>query len=306
MRKAFIDALVAIARDDPKVVLLTADLGYCALEPFQQAFPGRYFNVGVAEQNMVGMATGLAEAGWLPFVYSIAPFAALRPYELIRNGPVYHRLPVRVVAMGMGFEYGHAGPSHFCLEDVGVMRSLGAMTVVVPADGAQAASALHATWDRPGPVYYSLGKDGKLSVEGLEGRFDVGRAQTVRRGGDVVLLGMGSVASELVPAAQALEKDGIAATVAVVSSFCPDPGDDVLVLLQEARLAVTVEAHRPSGGLGSFVATVAARNNVDVTVVPLAVDGPLEGSGDSQKGMWRRYGLHAEGIAGTVREALRS
>src|SRR5262245_52293790 len=126
-----------LAERDPRVLLLTGDLGFRALEPFAARFPGRFFNVGAAEQNMVGLATGLAEAGFVPFVYSIAPFATLRPFEFIRNGPVLHRLPVRVVGTGGGFEYGVAGPTHHALEDVGTLRTQPGLTVLAPADPLQ-------------------------------------------------------------------------------------------------------------------------------------------------------------------------
>src|SRR6058998_4414082 len=118
MRKAFVRTLIEIGAADSRVLLLTGDLGYMALEPFAQRFPDRFFNVGVAEQNMVGLATGLAEAGFIPFGYSIVTFAALRPYEFIRNGPILHQLPVRIVGVGGGVEYGNNGLSHYGLEDV--------------------------------------------------------------------------------------------------------------------------------------------------------------------------------------------
>ena len=123
---------------DERIVLLTGDLGFSVLEPFAERFPDRYFNVGVAEQNMIGMATGLAEAGFIPFVYSIVTFASLRGYEFIRNGPVRHRLPVRIIGIGGGFEYGHAGASHHGVEDIGVMRLQPGTLVFAPADAAQA------------------------------------------------------------------------------------------------------------------------------------------------------------------------
>src|ERR1044071_7254868 len=134
MRKAFLTALAEIAERDPRVVLLTGDLGFMAMEPFRERFPERFFNVGVAEQNMVGVATGLAEAGFIPFVYSIMPFAVLRPYEFIRNGPIQHQLPVLIVGVGGGFEYGHNGLSHYGLEDIAVMRVQPGISVFAPAD----------------------------------------------------------------------------------------------------------------------------------------------------------------------------
>src|SRR6266566_4068220 len=122
MRGTFAKTLAELADEDPRILLLTADLGYMALEPFSERFPDRFLNVGVAEQNMVGLATGLAEAGFLPFVYSIVTFATLRPYEFIRNGPVMQQLPVRIVGVGGGLEYGNNGLSHYGLEDVALMR----------------------------------------------------------------------------------------------------------------------------------------------------------------------------------------
>ena len=122
MRGAFVRTLMGLAERDPRILLLTGDLGYTVLEPFAERFPDRFFNVGVAEQNMVGLATGLAGAGFIPFVYSIVTFASLRAYEFIRNGPILHHLPVRIVGVGGGFEYGTAGATHHGLEDVGVMR----------------------------------------------------------------------------------------------------------------------------------------------------------------------------------------
>src|SRR5262245_6295267 len=150
MRATFVRTLVEIAENDPRVMLLTGDLGFMALEPFFDKFNSRSFNVGVAEQNMVGLATGLAEAGFIPFAYSIVTFATLRPYEFIRNGPILHRLPVRIVGMGGGFEYGAAGPTHHGLEDVGVLRVQPGITIIAPADHEQARNAILATWDLPG------------------------------------------------------------------------------------------------------------------------------------------------------------
>ncbi|HMV46813.1 MAG TPA: 1-deoxy-D-xylulose-5-phosphate synthase, partial [Blastocatellia bacterium] len=146
MRAAFTETIVELAERDPRILLLTGDLGYCALEPFAEKFPDRFFNCGVAEQNMVGVATGLAEAGYIPFVYSIATFASLRTYEFIRNGPILHHLPVRIVGVGGGFEYGTAGPTHYGLEDAGVMRLQPGLTVISPADHQQTRTAMLATW----------------------------------------------------------------------------------------------------------------------------------------------------------------
>src|SRR3989440_5762915 len=149
MRAAFIRGLVEIADRDPRVLLVTGDLGFTVIEPFADRYPERFFNAGVSEQNMVGLATGLAEAGFIPFVYSIATFATLRPYEFIRNGPIQHQLPVRIVGVGGGLEYGSNGLSHYGLEDVAVMRAQPSLTIIAPSDHQQARAAVLASWDLP-------------------------------------------------------------------------------------------------------------------------------------------------------------
>src|SRR5919106_782310 len=171
MRRSFVRALTEIADADPRVVLLTGDLGFSVIEDFADRHPGRFWNVGVAEQNMVGLATGLAEAGFVPFVYSIATFASMRAYEFVRNGPVLHELPVRIVGVGGGLDYGHNGVSHYALEDIAIMRTQPGMAVIAPADPAQAVAALWAAAELPGPVYFRLGKESS-ALEGVGGQFE--------------------------------------------------------------------------------------------------------------------------------------
>ena len=173
MRKAFVEAMLELAHRDERVIVLTADLGYMAFESFAQAFPNRFFNVGVAEQNMIALATGLAEAGFIPYCYSIANFAALRPYEFIRNGPVLHRLPVRIVGMGGGIEYPTNGATHYALDDVGALRVQPDLAIYTPADSAQTRRIIFDTAGVPGPIYFRLSKADSI-VPGLEGRFTPG------------------------------------------------------------------------------------------------------------------------------------
>jgi transketolase len=284
--------------------LLTADLGFLALEPFAEAFPERFFNVGVAEQNMVGLATGLAEAGMVPFVYSIAPFASLRPYEFIRNGPVFHRLPVRVVGIGGGMEYGPNGLSHYALEDVAVMRAQPTMTVIAPADHQQARSALIATANVPGPIYFRLGKDDEKVVPGLSGAFELGRIQRIREGRDAAIIAMGPIANEAMGAADLLRADGLDCAVAVVAGVSPAPTEDIAALLAGRALAVTVEFHYLTGGLGSLVAEVIADNRLDVRLLRQGVRSMPDGPVGSQGFMERSFGLSAEQLARAVVQEL--
>lgn len=305
MRLAFARTLEELAERDPRVLLLTGDLGFMVLERFAERFPGRTLNVGVAEQNMVGLATGLAEAGFLPFLYSIVTFAALRPYEFIRNGPVLHRLPVRIVGVGGGIEYGPNGPSHYGLEDVAVMRAQPGLAVIAPADHEQARAALRATWGLPGPVYYRLGKDDQATVPGLGGRFELGRVQVVREGPDALILAMGGVAREAAAAAEALTARGVRSTVGVVASVSPAPVDDLVALLSRFRVALTVEAHYLVGGLGSLVSEVVAAHGVACRVARCGVQDVADGVSGSQRYLYERHGLSAAALAEAALRELR-
>jgi transketolase len=304
LRKAFIESLTQLAAADERVILLTGDLGYMVMEPFRARFPDRFINVGVAEQNMIGVATGLAEAGFLPYTYSIATFASLRPFEFIRNGPVLHHLPVRMVGMGMGFEYGHGGPSHYALEDIGALRTLPGLTLVIPADSPQTSAALTATCHLPGPVYYSLGKDDRTLVPGLDGRFELGRVQVVRTGNDIAIVTMGSIAQEAVAAAADLASRGIDASVIVVSTFNPDPEDDLAEILARFRHVISLEAQTISGGLAACVGTQIARHGLPCRLLPLAVRFSPDGTTGSPADRWRKYGLDRASIAATAMTAL--
>jgi transketolase len=271
-----------------------------ALEPFIEEFPRRFFNVGVAEQNMVGVATGLAEAGMVPFVYSIAPFATLRPHEFIRNGPLLHGLPVRIVAIGGGLEYGPNGLSHYALEDVAMMRAQPSMTVIAPADSLQAKQALLAAATIPGPIYFRLGKDETTMVPGLNGAFELERIQRIREGRDAVIIAMGPIAAEAVAAAELLAVQGLDCCVAVVACVHPPPSDDLALLMLGRLLVVTVEVHYVNGGLGSLVAEVIAERGLGIRLLRQGVRTMPDGLVGSQRYMERLFGLSAEQIAEAV------
>ncbi len=304
MRGAFIQTLVGLAEHDARILLLTGDLGYLALERFAEKFPRRFFNVGVAEQNMVGLATGLAEAGFIPFVYSIVPFAVLRPYEFIRNGPIAHRLPVRIVGVGGGFEYGANGFTHYGLEDIAVMRAQPGISIIAPADHSQTRTALQKTWNLPGPVYYRVGKDDRAVVPGLEGAFELGKLQVLRAGERVLLLAMGSVAIEAATATQELERHGIRNSFAVLASVSPAPVEDLVRQLTTHKLVLTVEAHYQNGGLGSLVAEVLAEHGLDTWLVRCCVKHLPCGASGSQAWLHQKHGLAAPELVQTVLDSL--
>ena len=303
MRTAFIHSLVALAERDPRVVLLTGDLGFTVIEDFAERFPNRFFNVGVAEQNMLGVATGLAEAGYVPFVYSIATFATMRPYEFIRNGPLLHGLPVRVIGVGTGLDYGVNGITHYALEDVALMRVQPKMMVVAPADPDQARTAVAATSEVLGPIYFRVGK-GAESIPELGGRFSPGRAELLRDGGDIAIIALGPATRTALDAADLLAQTGIEAAVASVASFNPSPTADIANLLDRIPVAITVEAHYVNGGLGSFVAEVVAEHGLGVRLTRSAVREMPRALSGTQQYLLEHYGLTPRMVADSALTSL--
>lgn len=303
MRAAFIRALCEIAAQDPKVVLLTGDLGFMALEPFRDRFPERFFNVGVAEQNMIGMALGLAERHYTPFCYSIATFATMRGYEFIRHA-AGHGAPIRIVGMGGGFEYGTAGPSHHALEDLAIMRAIPGVRIVAPADHRQAYEAVKATWHGAGKsdvIYYRLGKDDKTEVPSLDGAFTYGEPEWYSHnlGYSVLVLSTGAITTEVTKALDILDvQHHIQPDFAIVSSF--ERID--LSECEQYDLIVTVEEHGINGGLGSLVAEQMAEEGYTARLVRCAArpDYLISGVTGSTAWLRQRHGLDAESIVRVV------
>jgi len=305
MRREFVDSLVELAARDERIVLLTGDLGFAALEPFIERFPDRFFNAGVAEQNMVGVATGLAEAGFTPYVYSISTFASMRPYEFIRNGPVLHGLPVRVVGIGEGVDYGHNGMTHYALEDIALMRAQPGLALIAPADSAQVRPALQAVQDLPGPAYIRLSKQ-SFAVPGLGDEFELGRAQLLSAGEDAVIVAAGGTVATAVSCAELLAEHGVSAGVLAVACISPPPVRDLIAALSGVPLALSLEAHYVTGGVGSLVAEVIAEHGLSCRLIRAGVESPLVGMSGTREYMHEQLGLSAERIAATLLRASTS
>jgi transketolase len=284
--------------ENEKILLLTADLGFMALEVFSDPLPRQFYNVGVSEQNMVGMAAGLAQSGYIPFCYSITPFATLRPYEFIRN-TANQSLAVRIVGMGGGFEYGTAGSTHHGLEDLAVMRTNPQITIIAPADSAQCRSALLQEWERLKTTYWRLGKDGP-DIPELGGIFTLGQSQRLRDGSDGLLVSLGPIARESQEATQILEQEqGIKVGHLVVSSFNHDVcrhDEALLAALDAVPLVLSVEEHYQNGGLGSFLAELIAEAGLATKLVRCGV-GAKQSRNGSQAYHRKAHGLLASQLA---------
>lgn len=255
MRTAFIEELCGLAARDPRVWLVTGDLGFSVLEPFIDQFPDRYINAGVAEQNMVGIAAGLAHSGAMVFVYSIANFPTFRCLEQVRNDVCYPRASVTIVSVGSGFSYGSHGSTHHAIEDLAVMRSLPGITVVSPGDPTEARLATKALAELARPAYLRLGKAGEEIVEAHgRGEFVLGEMRLVRDGSDVTVIATGAVLATANVAAQELERDGLSVRLYSAHTLKPFDAETLRRAMTETAGVLTVEEHRLVGGLRSAVA----------------------------------------------------
>lgn len=305
MRTALIDALIEIAERDPKVFLLTADLGFSVVERFASRFPKRFLNVGVAEANMIGIATGLATREFRPYCYSISTFASMRGYEQVRNGPLLHDLPVRIIGIGGGFSYGHAGITHFGLEDYAIGRAQPGLAVISPCDPAQTRAAVRAMHEHIGPVYFRVGKGNDPAIEELEGRFRHGEFEVVMRGSRALLVSTGGIAVEALEAARLLASQGLPCSVALAACLSPVRKEGIVELLQGHSLVATVEEHYLQGGLGSLIAETIADHGLAHKLIRLGVSAMPKGVSGSQAFLRRRSGLNRDAIASTLAAALR-
>lgn len=254
MKDTFARQLLSLAAKDPKILLIAGDLGFGAFEEFERKFPKQYLNAGVAEQNMTGLAAGLALEGRTVFTYSIANFPILRCLEQLRNDVCYHRANVKVVSIGAGFSYGSLGFSHHATEDLAVMRSLPEMTVVSPCDLWEAAEATKTLAKTPGPAYLRLDKSSAGQTRRTGETFQLGKIRTVREGNDVSFIGTGGIVGTALKAAEDLSRHGIQARVLSVHTIKPLDTETLFRAARETGGIVTLEEHTVFGGLGSAVA----------------------------------------------------
>ena len=251
MRDAFIKELEKAASKNPKIFLMTGDLGYGVVEQFAEKFPGQFLNAGVAEQNMMGMAAGLADSGRLPFVYSIANFPTFRCLEQIRNDVCYNELPVTVVSVGAGLAYGSLGYSHHAIEDLAVMRALPGMRVLSPCDPNEVRAAINTILTDPCPTYLRLGKNGEPNITSNDFKA-LPDVNILKPGHGLLLLVTGSVAAQVLELAKTSEIDVIRnSQVASIPKI--KPLNLSALNLQQFSAVVSIEEHSLTGGLNSAI-----------------------------------------------------
>ena len=303
-REAYGKALAELGKENPNIVVLDADLTKSTkTADFGKLFPGRLFNMGVAEQNMMGTAAGLAAAGKIPFASSFAIFATGRAFEQIRNSIAYTKLNVKIAATHAGVTVGEDGGSHQSVEDIALMRSLPNMTIFVPADAAETAGAVRAAADMKGPVYIRLGRSGVPGLHGDDFAFEPGKILVMRDGSDVTIVAAGIMVAMALEAAEMLAAGGISAGVLNIHTIKPLDVESLVKAARETGAVVTAEEHSVIGGLGGAVAEVLGEN-YPVPVKRLGIPDVFGESGDPGA-LLEKYKLTPAGIVEAVKAVLK-
>jgi transketolase len=304
-RVAFADTLVELAAADPRIVAVVNDsVGSSNLKGFRQRFPDRLVNVGIAEQNLVGVSAGLAGAGLMPFTCGASCFLTGRALEQVKADLAYSRHNVKLCGMSSGMAYGELGPTHHSIEDLAWTRAIAGMTVIVPADPIETAQAVRAAASMVGPVFLRISRMGVPVVHAPDYTFEIGKAAELRSGVDVTIISAGVMVSRAIEAAdQLLANDGISAAVLNMATIRPIDRAAIVAAARRGPI-VTAEEHTVVGGLGSAVAEVVVENH-PVLMKMLGVPGVFAPTG-SPEFLLEHFGLTAAGIAGAARSLVRA
>lgn len=303
MRNHVIDELAKRAKVDQRMILMTADLGFGVIEEFEQKYPERYFNVGIAEQNLAAMAAGLALEGNMVFIYSIGNFPTLRCIEQIRNLGCYHNANIKILATGGGFAYGSLGMTHHATEDVAMMRALPNMKVYAPADTIEAMACFDELCKYDGPGYLRMARGKEENIHDIEElkNIDVTKLVSVVDGeSDVVLLAMGTILAEAVLAAKQLQNLGISISVYSVPMVKPIDEEGIRKLASIAKLLVTMEEHNVIGGLGSSVAEVMSEMNHHASLMRFGLRDTFTAEVGNQEYLRKYYHMSASDVVEDV------
>jgi transketolase len=310
MRKTCIDMVFELAKRDERVVFIGSDLSPGLLKEMKAQFPDRYFMEGVSEQNLMGVAAGLAMDGYIPYVNTIATFLTRRCYEQVALDACLHNLPIRLIANGGGLVYAPLGPTHLAIEDLAIMRALPHMTVTAACDAEEMKRLMLATLDWPQPIYIRLAKGGDAVVSKEENGFVLGKAilmkdvpASARK--PVLILSTGVETQRALKAAEELDKEGIHCRVLHIHTIKPLDGAAISALAAQSSLIVTVEEHLLAGGLGSAVLEwLVDRDQLQGRVIRLGIPDVFAQHYGSQDDLMKTYGLQPAQIAATIRQAI--
>lgn len=303
-RESYGSALVELGKEREDIVVFDADLSKATKsETFRKSYPNRHFNVGIAEQNMVGMAAGIASTGKVPFATTFAVFAAGRSFEVIRNSVCYPKANVKIAATHAGITVGPDGGSHQAIEDMALMCSLPNMVVLSPADDIEAMKCVKAAANINSPVYLRFGRVAVDDIYDEDYDFQIGKGSELKKGSDVAIIATGIMVDKALKAAKELELEGISARVINISTIKPIDEEIIIKAARETKGIVTVEEHSIIGGLGDRVSSVVC-DNYPTVVKKIGVKDTFGESG-SPDDLMKKYGLTVENIKETVKKIIK-
>lgn len=301
-REAYGQALVQLGKENEDIVVLDADLsGSTKTRLFAEKFPHRFFNIGIAEQDLMGTAAGFSTCGKIPFASSFAVFATGRAFEQIRNSICYPNLNVKIAATHAGITVGEDGATHQSIEDLALMRSLPNMTVINPADAVETKKAVRAAAEHDGPVYLRLGRMAVETIFDEDEEFEIGKGKILKDGRDVAIIATGIMVGEALKAANILQKDDIDAMVVDIHTLKPID-EEIILKAAKCEKIVTVEEHNIIGGLGSAVAEVLSERRPTL-IKRMGIKDVFGQSGNPAE-LLKLYKLTAEDIAKTVKNLI--
>lgn len=300
MRTTFASELLKVARRNPKVILLTGDLGYSVFEEFRRLLPDQYINAGIAEQNMTGVAAGLAMEGFIPVIYSIVPFTTMRNFEQVRNDICYQGLNVKIVGVGAGFAYGPYGHTHHGLEDMGILRTLPDMTILAPGDPYEVRGATAAMMEHDGPVYLRIGKKGEPNIHTAQPEFRIGKAFTIRDGRDVTIIAVSTMLERGRDVATYLTESGVSVRLLSMPTVKPLDVEALTLAARDTTLIAVIEEHSVIGGLGSAVSEFVSGISRPVRVIRIGVPDRFTKEIGLQEFMREKNGLTVRQITDRI------
>ncbi len=264
MRTAFIETLIQLAKKDDTVFLITPDMGYSVLEKFRDEFPNQFLNSGIAEQNTISVAAGLASSGYTVFVYSIIPFVTMRCFEQVRLDLAYNNTNVKLVGIGAGLTYGSLGASHHAIEDIAIMRSIPNMTVLCPGDPIETRELVKRSYEKNGPVYIRLGKNGEANIHDANTRIEIGKSIEITQGTDFALITTSNTLELGKQWTDEWKNENLSVSLISMPSIKPFDNSKINELLSKQIPIMTLEEHNLIGGLGSAVAEIIATSGKSI------------------------------------------
>jgi len=307
MRDIFVKTLIDIARSDENVHLLTGDLGFGVLKPYWEELPDQFTNVGIAEQNMTGIAAGMALSGKVVYTYSIGNFPTLRCLEQIRNDCAYHDANVKIVCVGGGFVYGALGMSHHATEDIAIMRALPGVVVIAPGDLTEAEAATKAIYKQQGVCYLRLGRGGEQRIHSEAPDFQIGRAIKIKNGLKVVIFSTGGIFDEAIEACNILKKSNIDPGLYTFPTIKPIDKQTIIECMNSYDYIVTLEEHNYIGGFGGAVSEIISEvKNRNCVQIRIGIEDIYSSIVGDQKYLRDVYGLSSSKIANRILSKIAS